>query len=118
MDQSRDRHVGIFAARVGHFERGAVGLFDPRNHLATDRAIRIFGIDQIEKVRGNCERQLGSGQDHPGAFFPGKCDLLFELLEIGDAVFKLPFPVVPKLGYDIGPETWSEGKEAFIGGFG
>ena len=34
MDQSGNRHVGIFAARVGHFERRAVSLLNARDHLA------------------------------------------------------------------------------------
>ena len=118
MDQTRDRHVGIFAARIGHFERGPVGLLDPRNHLATDRTVRIFRVDEIEKMGCNGEGQLVSGQDDAGALFSGKCELLFELLEVGDPVFKLPFPVVPKLGSDVWPKTWSERKEPLIGGFG
>ena len=69
-------------------------------------------------MRRNRQRELVSGQDHPGALFGGQSDLLFELLKVGDPVFQLPFPVVPEFGSDIGPETWGEGKEPLIGGFG
>ncbi len=65
----------------------------------------------------NGERKLVSGQNYPGAFFAGKCELLFELLEVGDPVFELPFPVVPELGSNIWPKTRGESKEPLIGGF-
>ena len=51
MDQARHRHVRIFAARVGHVVRRRPGFFDPRNHLAPDRIVRIVARDQVEKMR-------------------------------------------------------------------
>ena len=110
MNKARNGHVGVLAAGVGHFERRPVGFFDARDHLSTNRALWILGFDEIEKMRRNRKREFVSGQDHPGAFLGGWRDFLFELLQVGQQVFKLPFPVVPELGSDIGPETWGEGK--------
>jgi hypothetical protein len=117
MDETRNGHVRIFAARIGHLERGPVGLFDARDDLATDWTVRIFRVNEIEKMRCNRERKLVSGQNYAGALFPRKRDLLFELLQIGDPVFELPFPVVPEFGSDIWPKAGSERKEPLIGGF-
>ena len=118
MDQSRYRHMRILAARIGHFERRPVSLFDPRDHLAPDRAIWIVRINEIEKMGRDGQRKFVTGQNNPSALFGRERNLLFELLQVGDTVFKLPFPVVPELGNNIGPETWGEGKEPLIGGFG
>ncbi len=117
MDKTRDGHVGVFAARIGHLKRRSVGLFDPRNDLATDRTIRVFGVDEIEKMGRNGERKLVSGQNYTSALFAGKRELPFELLQVGDAVFELPFPIVPEFGSDIWPKTRRERKEPLIGGF-
>src|ERR1700742_3272600 len=118
MNQSGDRHMGVFAARVCHFQRRPVGFFHPRNDLAPNWAVWIFRINEIEKVGRNCQRELVSREDYPSALFGRKCNLLFKLLKVGDPVFKLPFPVVPELGNDVWPETWGEGKETLISGFG
>jgi hypothetical protein len=118
MDEAWDRHVGIFAAGVGHFEWSTVGLFNTRDYLATNRAKRVFRVDKVEEMRCDCQRKFVSGEDYPRTFFGRERDPLFKLLEVGDPVFKLPFPIVPELGSDIGPETWGEGEEPLIGGFG
>jgi hypothetical protein len=109
--------VGVFAARIGHLKRRSVGLFDPRNDLATDRTIRVFGVDEIEKMGRNGERKLVSGQNYTSALFAGKRELPFELLQVSDAVFELPFPIAPEFGSDIRPKTRRERKEPLIGGF-
>src|SRR6476646_917209 len=58
MDQPRDWHGRIFAARVGQVVWRSPGFFDPRNDLAPDRVVRVIARDQVKKVRGNCEREL------------------------------------------------------------
>jgi hypothetical protein len=108
----------IFTAGVRHLERSPVGLFYARNHLAPNGTIWILRVDEIKEMRGNRERELVSGKDHPGPFIPAQDNSLFELLEIGDSIFKLPFPVIPEFGSDIGPESGGEGKEPLIGGLG
>ena len=80
--------------------------------------MRVVRINEIEKMRRDGERKFVTGQNNPGALFGREGNLLFELLQVGDPVFQLPFPVVPEFGSDIGPETWGEGKEPLIGGFG
>ena len=113
-----DRHVRVFAARVRHFDRRSICFFEARDYLATNRAIGILGVDQVKKVGGDRKRELVAGQQDAGAFFAGKGDLPLELAQVGDSVFKLPFPVVPVFRSDIGPETRREGKEPLVGGLG
>ena len=118
MYETLDRHVRVFAARVRHFDRRSICFFEARDYLATNRAIGIFGVDQVKKVGGDRKRELVAGQQDAGAFFAGKGDLPLELAQVGDSVFKLPFPVVPVFRSDIGPETRREGKEPLVGGLG
>jgi len=118
VDEPWDRHVGILAARIGHLCRGPVGLFDAWDNLATDRTVWVLWVNEIKKMWCHGQRELVSRQNYAGALLAGKGDLLFELLQVSDSVFKLPFPVVPELGIDIGPKAWCEGKEPLIGGFG
>jgi hypothetical protein len=80
--------------------------------------MRVFPVDKVEEMRCDGQGKFVSGEDYPSTFFGRECDSLFKLLEVGDPVFKLPFPIVPEFGSDIGPETWGEGKEPLIGGFG
>jgi hypothetical protein len=108
----------IFAARIGHFDWRPVRLFDPGDDLAADRTIWVLGIDEIEKMRSNSQCQLISREDNSSAFFAGKGDLLFELLQVGNPIFKLPLPIVPKFGSDIGPESRGKRKEPLVSGFG
>src|SRR6202023_4302765 len=56
--QSWYRHIAIFAAGVSHFERRRNGFLDPRDHLPSDGAIRVGGIDEIEEVRGYRESKF------------------------------------------------------------
>ena len=62
--------------------RKATSTFlDPRNDLAPNRAIRIVALDQVEKMRGDGERELRSGKQHAIAFFVRKFEMLLELGE-------------------------------------
>jgi len=118
VDEPWDRHLGVFAAGIGHLGRGPVGLFDAGDNLATNRTVWVFWVDEIEKMWCHRKREFVSGQNYAGALFGGKGDLLLKLLQVSDSVFKLPFPVIPVLRFDLGPKAWSEGKEPLIGGFG
>jgi hypothetical protein len=62
---------------------------------------------------------IGARDPQPacGAFFARKSNLFLELLQVRDSILKLPFPVVPEFGSDIGPEPWRERKEPLVGGF-
>jgi hypothetical protein len=90
--------VRIFAARVGHVVRGCPRLLDPRNHLSPDRIIGIIAWDQIEKMRGDRQREFVAGEQNAAAFFLAKIEMFFELSEGRDPVFELPFPIVPDFG--------------------
>ena len=95
VDQAGDRHVGILAARVGHFLRSVPALLDPRDHLAADRAIGVVAIDQVEIVRRDRHRQLAACQQHAGALLVGELQPFFQRRQRGDAVLQLPGGVVP-----------------------
>ncbi len=103
MHQSRDRHVRIFAARIGHIVGRGPGFLDPRNHLAPDGIVRIIARDQVKKVRGDGERQLVAGEQDAAPFFIRKFEVLLELGQRRDPVFELPFPIVPEFRRDPGP---------------
>src|SRR5205823_6165869 len=116
MHQSGHRHVRIFAARVSHVVSRRPRFFNARNDLAPDRIVWIVARYQIEKVWRDREREFVSGKQNTDAFFIAKIDMLFEVRERSDAVFQLPFPIVPKLRSNAaisGPITRSMRDELF-----
>src|SRR5690349_3136243 len=58
MYESRDRHVRIFAAGIGHLERGSGSFFNSRDDLSADRAIGVVWIDEIKKMRGDAKGEF------------------------------------------------------------
>ena len=80
-------------------------FFDARNDLAPDRTIGIIALDQVEKVRRDGKRQFVAGKQNAVAFFIGKFEQLLELRQRRDAIFQLPFPIVPLLSWNIRPVT-------------
>jgi hypothetical protein len=62
MDESRHRHVRIFAAWIRHVVRRRPGLLDARNYLTSDRVIRVFSRQEIKKVWRNGQREFVTGQ--------------------------------------------------------
>ena len=103
MHQSRYRHMGIFATRVGHVVRRSPGFLDPRDDLAPDRAIRVIALDQVEKVRSDGQSELCPGKQHAGPLLIRQLEMLLKLSQRGNPVFELPFPVVPEFRRDRGP---------------
>src|SRR5260370_8830228 len=96
MHQSWDRHMRIFAARIGHVVRGRPSLFDTRNYLTPDRIVRILlPRDQVEKMRSHREGEFVGGKKAAAAFLLAKLEILRELSERSDPVLELPFPIVP-----------------------
>src|SRR5438132_9919896 len=99
MDQARHRHVRILPTWIGHVVRRRPSLFDAWNDLPPDRVVRpaMAGArDQIEKMRGDREREFVAGKQNSTAFFIAKIDMLLELGQRSDPVLELPFPIVPK----------------------
>ena len=116
MDQSRHRHVRIFAARIDHVVRRRPGLFDPRNDLAPDRVVgpAIAGTrEEIEEMRSNGEGELVARQQHAAPFFIREFEVLLELGQRSDPVLELPFPVVPEFRRGARPVTRRERNELF-----
>lgn len=113
MHQARHRRVRVFAARIGHFPRCRVGLLQPRDDLPTDGTMFIRRIDQVEKIGRDGERQLVIGQLRAGVFLRRqRGHQPRQLFEPGDAVLKLPVPVVPIRVGNIVPETTAGGDKA------
>ena len=54
-------------------------------------------------MRRDGERELRPGEQNAAAFFIRKLQVLLELGERGDAVFQLPFPIVPELRRNVRP---------------
>ena len=61
--------VRVLAARIGHLPGGGLGFLNARNHLPPDRAVFIRWIDEIEKVRGDGERQFVVREFRAAIFF-------------------------------------------------
>ena len=95
MHEPRHRHVGIFAAWIGHFAGGYDTFAGQGDDLPSDRAIRVVRLDEVEVVRGDSESQLVRGEEETFAFRRGETDEFFGLRERGDAVTELPAPVIP-----------------------
>jgi hypothetical protein len=53
MNKTWNWHVGILSARIQHLVGSSIGLLNTWHDLATNRAIRILPINQVEKVGGN-----------------------------------------------------------------
>lgn len=87
-------------------------FLDARNDLPADWAILVRGIDQVEKIGSNSQRQFVIGQFRAGEFL--RCERRHEPLELlggGNAMFQLPMPIIP-LGFgDTAPETAPGGAE-------
>ena len=113
MDQTRDRHVRIFAARVRHVVGRRPGLLDPRDDLAPDRAIGIVRLDQVEKMRRDRKSEFVARKQHARPLRLGKNEMFLELGERSDAVLQLPFPVIPEFGRNIGEVSGRVGDELF-----
>src|SRR5215831_6755567 len=69
MHESRDRHVRIFAAGIGHLERGSDRFFDSRDNLAADWAIGIVWIDEVEEMRGDAKGEFITRKQYTSALF-------------------------------------------------
>ncbi len=58
---------------------------------------------RIGKVRRDGKREFVAGKQNAAAFLVAKIDMSLELLNRRNAIFELPFPIVPELWRDIGP---------------
>src|SRR5262249_5306365 len=114
--QPGHRRVRVLAARISHFPRRSVSLFDARYHLPADRAILVRGVDEIEKVWSNRERQSVIGERGAGVFLgrKGRHQAL-KLLHAGNSMLQLPTPVVPLRLRNVAPETTARGSKLFEG---
>ena len=114
MHQARHRHVRIFAAWIGHVVRRCPRFFDSGNDLAPNRIVRIFSAgNQIEKMRRHGKREFVAGKQHTAAFLLTEINMSLELGERRNAVFKLPFPIVPEFRRDLRPITGRVRDERF-----
>ena len=105
MHQSWHRHVVVFAAGIGHVFRRVGHLLDTRNHLPTNRAFGVEGINEIEEVGRDAHGQFRVGQQHAGMLLVSELNFALEVIEGLDAVAHLPLPVVPLRGSGIRPKT-------------
>ena len=103
MHQTLHRHMRILAARIAHFVGSHGGLLHAWDHLPTNRAIGVDAINQIKKMRGDCEREFAAGKNDPSTLFRHQLQPGFQLLQPCDPIAQLPFPIVPLLWRGIGP---------------
>src|ERR1051326_249181 len=94
--QPRHRRVRIFATRVQHFPRSAMGFLKPRDYLPANRAILVCRVHEVEKIWRDGQRQLPVSQRRA-------CTLLrshggqqtLKLVERRYSMLQLPLPIVP-----------------------
>ncbi len=103
MDQTRHRHMRVFAAWVSHVVLRCPRFFDPWNDLTPDWIVRIVPRDEVEKVRRDGESELVPGKQNPAAFLFAQIEMLLELSERSNSIFELPFPILPEFRCDPGP---------------
>jgi|GEM_PF-4667049 len=100
--------MGIFSAGVFHIFRSHVSLLNAGDHLASDRAAGVRGVDEIEKMGRHRSGELGSCEKDAGTFFLGEGEVLFDVFQSLNTVLELPFGRVPVLrgNIGVGPVTW------------
>jgi hypothetical protein len=87
--------VFILTARIDQFPRRGGHFLDARNHLATNRTIRIVAVDQGEEVRRDGKGELMTDLLDACALFGRQLDQRFERFQRRDAMAQLPPPIVP-----------------------
>jgi len=103
MDEAGHDGVVVFAARVNEFAISGDGFLDAWDDLATDGAVRIGAVNEVEEVRRDGEREFLAGQQDAFAFLGRKRQQRLQRLQRGDAMTELPAPIVPVRGRDVRP---------------
>ena len=114
MNQAWHWRVGIFTARIRHFPRRGIGLFDARDDLPSDGTILIGWINQVEKIRRDGQSQLVVGQRGTRKFLG--CERGHQALQLFDArnsMLKLPAPIIPFGIGNITPKPTARCAELF-----
>ncbi|MGC3988104.1 MAG: hypothetical protein QM796_00190 [Chthoniobacteraceae bacterium] len=114
VNQPRHRHVRILPTRVGHLGGRDQRLLKPRDHLAADWIVGIVRVNQVEKMRRDPHRQLVGREKNSLALLLQQRQFLLDLTQAFQAVFKLPFPIVPLFGRDIRPMPRSMCDKSFV----
>ena len=92
-----DWAVRHFAQRIGKVVCVRPRFEDGRNGLHANRVVGIARVDQRCVVRRNRHAKRTEAGVDLVFLLPGERENLLELIGRGDAVAKLPFPVVPVL---------------------
>ena len=100
--EAGNRGVAILAERVFHHGGERLLLGTDRDHLSTNRVVRILRIDEAHEVRRDVDAELPLCRE-PVALVVGQLEDLADLLEGVDAVGELPAPVVPLLVGNVRP---------------
>src|SRR5437867_9539218 len=102
----------VLTAGVTHFPRSGACFLDARNDLAADRAMLVGGVDEIKKIGGDCQRQLGIGELRAGVVLrrEGGHEAL-KLWQRCDAILQLPGPAIPIRFRNVAPKTPASGTK-------
>ena len=104
MDEARHRCVSVFVAGISQFPRRGCGFLDARDDLASDRAVRVGAVNEVEEVWRDGEGQLLPGEQYTFAFLGCKRQEDFQRFYRCDAMTELPAPVVPVRWRDVRPQ--------------
>jgi hypothetical protein len=94
--------VAVLAEAVLHHPDERTLLAAERDHLASDRAVGIAGVDEADEVGRDVDAELVVG-GQALALLLGQLEDLGDLVEVVDPVRQLPAPVVPLLVRDVLP---------------
>ena len=109
--------MAVLTTGIRHLVRVLPSLLNAGNHLTTDRAVRIFSVDEVEIVRRDGHCQLVAGKQDPRAFFRAEREMLLKLRQGGHPVLELPRGVVPLMKRNLGtlPIAGGVGTKGFFG---
>jgi hypothetical protein len=95
VDEAGDRRILVLSQGVHHVALRKVKFLDPGDRLSSNGTIGVDRIHEVRKIRGHGHGQPSFGVIDPFDFFRGQFEDLFDLVEGGDPMPKLPSPIVP-----------------------
>ena len=84
-----------------------MGLKTSGDALTADGVMGIIGIDKAQVIRRDGHAQGLEGLFNALFLLSGQAHVFLELIKSLDAVFHLPFPIVPLFVGDIGKQLFS-----------
>ena len=105
MHQPRHRRVSVLSERIEALLLADHHLTRAGNDLLANRAVGIVTVDQVEKIRGDRERQLLVCKGAASLLVGGERHELLELGHRRNTILQLPNPITPVTRGNVLPES-------------